>query len=773
MHALRPTLAPALLALLLAVPADAEDGRFLNLSTRAQVGTGGDVMVSGFVVSPGAPKTVLIRAVGPTLAAFGLTGVLVDPTLVLFDGAGKPIAANDNWAPSAASAFVAAGAFALPANSKDAALVTAALPPGNYTVQVAGVGDTTGAALVEVYDLTGKDLVPPSAALTAPVGGATVSGAAVVLTAAVGDNVGLAGVQFRLNNTIRLGAELTAPPYRGTWDTTTLENGVYQLTTVARDLTGHTTVSAPVAVFVNNATTAGAVIPWTTYEAERASRPAGATLQTGGTWGQSGLEAAFEARGKQCVVLNSVGEFVEWTNVVGANRVTVRYALPAVASTATLALYVNGVFETNLALIGARTRETKPTANVPGGVVRFWDEVMVAVDIPNNATVRLQRDNGAVACTIDFLELETAPPPLTVPDATWVSVEPGTGDARARIVAALATANAASGSKKVWFPAGIYTVERVGTNSFTPISIPAGLEIRGAGIWHTTLVKNWSGANARLFRVAGTGNVIQDLKAVDTITTLSGNSSNCIFDVIDSTRCVLKGIWTEYASLAIAYGANAFTARDCRIRNGYKDAIHLATTAHDGLIENCTFRNTGDDCAAFVIYESAGATALRNHTARYNTMEGTYWGRSISLQGGDNNRAEYNLVRDSSMSGIMIAIDTWTTSVWDHNTNFLIRRNVVLRCGNQIGSAAGASISFSTPSAIVRPMSGSVEENTVLEPPFHGAQLTGNIGDATHTVRFQNNFIAAPTSPGGPPWARKQLNLLPGSNVVHTPNTDL
>jgi uncharacterized lipoprotein YddW (UPF0748 family) len=106
----------------------------------------------GFVVAGGGEKRVLVRAVGPTLSALGVSGAAADPRLNLFAGA-REIGANDNWGGRAelVAAGAQAGAFALPSNSRDAALV-ASLPAGNYTVRVE-TGDATGTVLVEVYEL--------------------------------------------------------------------------------------------------------------------------------------------------------------------------------------------------------------------------------------------------------------------------------------------------------------------------------------------------------------------------------------------------------------------------------------------------------------------------------------------------------------------------------------------------------------------------------------------------------------------------------------------
>ncbi len=129
-----------------------------NLSSRAQVGTGGDIMFTGFNVGAGTNKTILIRATGPALTAFGVTGALVDPKLELYSGANK-ISENDNWgapmggaAPITAATFSSVGAFGLTAGSRDAALL-ATLAPGSYTAQVSGVNNSTGVALIEVYEV--------------------------------------------------------------------------------------------------------------------------------------------------------------------------------------------------------------------------------------------------------------------------------------------------------------------------------------------------------------------------------------------------------------------------------------------------------------------------------------------------------------------------------------------------------------------------------------------------------------------------------------------
>lgn len=132
------------------------NGRTVNLSTRARVRAGDGVLIGGFVVQGPAYKRMLIRGVGPTLSAFGLSDALADPVLTVYSGQ-TIVAANDKWqSTDNAAAVVAAtknaGAFALASDSEDAALLVT-LPPGAYTVEVKGKGDTDGLALLEIYEV--------------------------------------------------------------------------------------------------------------------------------------------------------------------------------------------------------------------------------------------------------------------------------------------------------------------------------------------------------------------------------------------------------------------------------------------------------------------------------------------------------------------------------------------------------------------------------------------------------------------------------------------
>jgi hypothetical protein len=130
-----------------------------NISTRSFVETGDDVMIGGFIVQGAQPKNVIVRAIGSELSQYGVPDFLANPTLELHNGAGALIGSNDNWQHTIIGGLITQDQVQniqntghAPADASESAII-ANLPPGNYTAIVRGVNNTTGVALVEVYDL--------------------------------------------------------------------------------------------------------------------------------------------------------------------------------------------------------------------------------------------------------------------------------------------------------------------------------------------------------------------------------------------------------------------------------------------------------------------------------------------------------------------------------------------------------------------------------------------------------------------------------------------
>jgi uncharacterized delta-60 repeat protein len=126
------------------------DSALANISTRGTVSGEGDMLIAGFILRGAEPRTVVVRAVGPSLASFGVQGPVQNPSIALFDQSGSVIAANNDWADTQRTELEAYGLGM--ASAQEAALVVR-LPPGQYTAIVRSGDNDTGSALVEVYNI--------------------------------------------------------------------------------------------------------------------------------------------------------------------------------------------------------------------------------------------------------------------------------------------------------------------------------------------------------------------------------------------------------------------------------------------------------------------------------------------------------------------------------------------------------------------------------------------------------------------------------------------
>jgi hypothetical protein len=179
-----------------------------NLSTRVQVGTASNVAIAGFILTGNTGKQVVVRGLGPSLAAVGVSGALSDPLLELYDASGNLLASNNDWQQTQAQAL--RDANLAPSNDLEAAILFT-LAPGAYTAILRGNGNATGIGLVEVYDLqtsatsklgnlSTRGLV--GSAQSVMIGGTIVTGSdpARVVFRALGPSLGAVGIQNPLGD---------------------------------------------------------------------------------------------------------------------------------------------------------------------------------------------------------------------------------------------------------------------------------------------------------------------------------------------------------------------------------------------------------------------------------------------------------------------------------------------------------------------------------------------------------------------------------------------
>ena len=151
----------------------ATDSILANISTRAFVETGANIVIAGFILGEGAgDDNVIVRGLGPSLSGAGVPNVLADPTLELRNSDGALIMANNNWQDDPGQAALISEAGLAPVNPLESAMAST-LPPGFYTALLAGAGGGTGNGIVEVYNLGSGAVIPtptPGASPTATPG---------------------------------------------------------------------------------------------------------------------------------------------------------------------------------------------------------------------------------------------------------------------------------------------------------------------------------------------------------------------------------------------------------------------------------------------------------------------------------------------------------------------------------------------------------------------------------------------------------------------------
>ena len=126
--------------------------KLANLSTRAQVGTGGNVVIAGFVLGNNeGDDRIVVRGRGPSLSSFGIPNTLQNPTLELRDQNGSLLRANNDWQDDPDQSTEITSAGLAPSDTRESA-IAATLPPGLYTAILAGLNNTQGVGIVEVYD---------------------------------------------------------------------------------------------------------------------------------------------------------------------------------------------------------------------------------------------------------------------------------------------------------------------------------------------------------------------------------------------------------------------------------------------------------------------------------------------------------------------------------------------------------------------------------------------------------------------------------------------
>jgi len=375
------------------------------------------------------------------------------------------------------------------------------------------------------------------------------------------------------------------------------------------------TGSSSSSVVSSSGSSRGYAHPWTEYQLEHGRLGGGAKVLAPNRtkWDKNIIQA--EAIGRSAVQLNSTGDSVAITNTKPANSVVLRYSIPdspgGGGMDATLGLYVNGVRVKSLALTSKYSWSYKggligdPIVDTPAEQPHtFFDEVAVLTDpIPVGAEVKIQRDSQDTAAfyVVDLVDLEQVAPPLTMPpgftDVTTLGIIPDSGvDYADKISTAM------SGGAKLWFPPGEYLALKLATGNAGMDN--KGAEVRGAGMWYTTI----KGPKSIFFCIGHVKCVFGDFsirgeskaRAEETQGVQKGFAGPM------GNGSIIENVWIEHVVGAIWVGNDPpyqtqptenLTIRHVRIRNTYADGVNLDNGTSNSVVENSHFRNTGDDAA--------------------------------------------------------------------------------------------------------------------------------------------------------------------------------
>jgi hypothetical protein len=442
----------------------------------------------------------------------------------------------------------------------------------------------------------------------------------------------------------------------------------------------------------------GAQTPWTTYEAE-AMRTTGTVLGPK----YDPYEVETESSGQQCVRLDAIGQYVEFTAAAEANALVVRYSLPDApaggGTSGVIELSINGKPVRTLPVTShySRLYGSYPFNNNPadGKPRNFYDEVRVkGLAIAAGDSVRITKGGSdAPPCFVDLVDLEDVPAARAAPPRSLSVLDFGaTGDGKADDTGALlrCLAEAVKDGKIVWVPAGEYKLTH-------DIVLSSATTIQGAGMWHTVFVGDphlYGRADRRVrFKLKGSNIQLADFAITGRLNYRNDNEPNDGIVGAGCADCSITRIWVEHTKTGtwIYNGANLRIV-GCRFRDLLADGVNLCVGTYGTVIENCSTRGTGDDC--FAIWPAAADQGFvgpsrkpGDNIIRHCTGQLPFLANGGAIYGGQSNHIEDCLFTDITAGcGILIST-TFPTSdeALGIDNNFsgttVVQNCRLLRCG--------------------------------------------------------------------------------------------
>lgn len=442
----------------------------------------------------------------------------------------------------------------------------------------------------------------------------------------------------------------------------------------------------------------GADIGWTTYPA--------ADMKTTGTvlgprYDPFLIET--ESSRQKCVKLVAAGDYVEFTVESPANAMVVRYCLPdsqdGEGLNATLDLYRNGKLLRAVAVTSKYTWRYGhyPFTNDPkdGKPRNFYDEVRLkGLTLAKGDVVRLQKTGDDVPyCIVDLVDLESVAAPLQRPANSLSVIDfgaAGTGQTDDTEALRKCIAEAARRRMIAWVPAGAYKLTG-------DITVPSDVTLQGAGMWHTTFVGDedlYNHPDRRLrFKLTGSDSHLSDFALTGNLKYRNDSEQNDGIFGAHGSHCTVSRLWIEHTKVGMwFYVCDHIVIDGCRLRNTLADGINFCVDVRNSVVENCTARNTGDDC--FAIWPAVSDQSFTqqrpspgNNVFRRCTGQMPFLANGGAIYGGANNRIEDCRFTDIAAGCGILLSTTFPTAdeSLKIDNNFsgttVVRNCELIRCG--------------------------------------------------------------------------------------------
>ncbi len=495
--------------------------------------------------------------------------------------------------------------------------------------------------------------------------------------------------------------------------------------------------------------TRGATVPYWEYEAESAVTN-GTILAPSRTFG----DVAAEASGRQAVRLDATGQNLQFTLQHATNSIVVRYSIPdaqpgsgtdptPATGASTLGLYVNGTRLVSLTMTSryawtygtADAQDVGSNAPASGTAHHFYDEThAIFDDLPAGATIALQKDaqDTAAYYVIDLVDFEEIAAPLSQPagslSLTDFGAVPDDGNDDGPALQNAIDAAKTQG-KVLWIPQGRFDILFTAAGVSSRHINASGVTLAGAGMWYSVL----SGFGAQ-FKMSGNNNRMSDFALFGDLTYRDDATGYQGFDGPWGTGSRAENLWIEHTNVGfwVGHGATSppinapltdgFVVHGVRVRDTWADGVNFANATANSIVEQSTFRNTGDDSLATWSFSSDGPVPCKNDLFQFNTVQTVWRANCFAIYGGQDIQVEDNLCADTSnYPGLLIST---TFSPLPLTGTTAVLRNTLTRAGGpHYGQQYGALRFF----ADAQPLGGTVNVSDleIADPTFAGIQFAG------------------------------------------------